>query len=241
MASKRRRRSRQSSAYASFAGAAPRPRWGAGGLPGAGDAARAGRCAATALRAFRHEESRGPPCTVCKPGVRSDRADPGGSLPPCGEAHADGGAAGGGVRAAECARAFSAAASAGAASGAGRCEFGALVRRVEGACAAAWAVCGHASRTRSGAVADLAAVQGLAAHRADRSGRGAGRLAGPPWSHSTHGRTGLGRGVASVKLTLVRVAPKAGCHRTRSSRCRTRAPRSGRNRRRRSSPAPLPR
>ena len=90
------------------------------------------------------------------------------------QAHADGGATGGGVRAAECAQAFPAAESAGAAGGAGRCEFGAVVRRVEGSCGAAWALCGRASRMRSRGAADLAAVQGLAADRSDRSGRGAG-------------------------------------------------------------------
>ena len=141
----------------------------------------------------RHEESRGAVCAVREPGVRARGAGPGGSVPSCGETHADRGQAGGGVRAAERAQAFPAAASAGAAGGAGRGEFGAVVRRVEGACAAARAVCGRGSRLRSRDAADLVAVHGLAACRPDRSGGGAGGHSGPPRFRSAHRTAGLGR------------------------------------------------
>ena len=65
-----------------------------------------------------------------------------------------------------------------------RREFGAVVRRVERPCAAGGALRGLQSCTGSCASPDLVAVQGLAAHRPDRSGRGAGRLETAPRSRA---------------------------------------------------------
>ena len=130
--------------------------------------------------------------------VRSRGACTGGPLPPRGEAHADGGAAGARVRAAERPQALLAASAPRAAGGARRRELRALVRRLEGSCAAAGAIRGPRSPVRGGAGEDLAAVQGLAPHRPDRSGRGSGRVTASRRSRSARQVLGCGRVGAAV-------------------------------------------
>ena len=159
-----------------------------------------------------------------------------------------------GVRAAECAQALLAAASARAARGAGRCEFGAVVRRLEGPCAAGGAVCGSRSRVRSGVGQDVAVDEGLAPHRPDRSGRSAGRVTASLRPRAPRQRVRPGRerescrrpGRPSVRLALGQVGGRptaqipsrprprsAGARACRSPRSRDgarscRRPRSGR-------------
>ena len=128
----------------------------------------------------RHEEPWSAFRTLREPGLRAPGTGAGGPLPPCGEAHADGGAAGAGVGAAGRAQALPAAAAPGAAGGARWCEFGAVVRRLEGPGAASGTLRGPRSRMRSGVAGELAAGQGMAAHRPGRSGGGARRAAARP-------------------------------------------------------------
>ena len=184
---RRRAAGRGSPAQVPLPDAAPHARTHSRVLSGAGHAARPRRRPRAPDRGGgrqdetgeRHEERRRALRAVREPGVRTTRRGAEGALPPRGEADADGSAPGAGVRAAEHPQALPSETQADSAGGAGRGEFGVVVRRLAGPFSAAGALRGSGPRTRGGGSGDVAAGHRLAADRADRSGGGAGGMAGP--------------------------------------------------------------